>query len=109
MSGTLKLTDANFQNEVLDSSQPVLVDVWAPWCAPCRAVGPAIDEIAEQYDGRVKVGKLNLDENPETPQSYDVSSIPTVLVFRDGQVVERLVGVQSRDRYQQAVDAASAY
>ena len=108
MNGTLKFTDANFQSEVLDSSRPVLVDVWAPWCAPCRAMGPMIDEIAAQGDGHVKVGKLNVDENSQIAQSYDVSSIPTVLVFKDGQVVERLVGVQTRERYQQAVDAAAA-
>ncbi len=108
MNVTLKFTDANFHHGVLDSTRPVLVDVWAAWCAPCRAVGPAIDEIAKQYDRRVKVGKLNVDENPETPHTYDVSSIPTVLVFKDGQVVERLVGVQTRERYQQAVDAAAA-
>ena len=108
MNATLRFTDANFQNEVLDSSQPVLVDVWAPWCAPCRAVSPAIDEIAEQYHDRVKVGKLNLDENSETPQTYRVNSIPTVLVFKDGQVVERLVGVQMKERYELAAAAAVA-
>ena len=108
MNATLKFTDANFQHEVLDSTQPVLVDVWAPWCGPCRAVGPAIDEIAEQNGGHAKVGKLNVDENPQIPQTYDVSSIPTVLVFKDGQVVERLVGVQPRERYQQALDTAAA-
>ena len=107
MNVTLKFTDANFHHEVLDSTRPVLVDVWAPWCAPCRAVGPAIDEIAA-HDGRVKVGKLNVDENSETPQTYHVSSIPTVLVFKNGQVIERLVGVQTKERYQQAVDAAAA-
>ena len=104
----LKFTDANFRDEVLDGTGPVLVDVWAPWCAPCRAVAPTIDEIAEHYHGQVKVGELNLDENPETPRHYDVSSIPTVLVFKDGQVVERLVGVQTRERYQRAVEAAAA-
>ncbi len=108
MNATLKFTDANFQDEVLDSTHPVLVDVWAPWCAPCRAVAPAIDEIAELYNGRVKVGKLNLDENPATPRHYDVSSIPAVLIFKDGQVVERLVGVQTTERYQRAVEAAAA-
>ena len=108
MNATLKFTDANFQHEVLDSSQAVLVDVWAPWCAPCRALSPTIDEIAAQYHGRVKVGKLNFDENLATPRHYDVGSIPTVLVFKDGQVVERLVGVQTRESYQRAVDAAAA-
>ncbi len=107
MNATLKFTDANFLNEVLDSSQPVLVDVWAPWCGPCRTVGPVIDEIAVQNEGHAKVGKLNVDENPETPKTYDVASIPTVLVFKEGQVVERLVGIQTPERYQRAVDAAA--
>jgi thioredoxin 1 len=100
------LTDAIFQDEVLNSEQPVLVDFWAAWCAPCRAVGPTIDEIAETNAGRVKVGKVNVDENSETPQRYGVSSIPTVLVFKNGKVVETLVGVQSRERYQQAIENA---
>ena len=107
MNATLKFTDANFQNEVLDSSQPVLVDVWAPWCGSCRAVGPAIDEIAVQNEGHAKVGKLNVDENPETPKTYGVASIPTVLVFKEGQVVERFVGVQTPKRYQQVLDAVA--
>jgi thioredoxin 1 len=102
------LTDAIFQDEVLNSDQPVLVDFWAPWCAPCRAVGPTIDELAETNAGRVKVGKVNVDENSETPQRYGVSSIPTVLVFKNGKVVETLVGVQSRERYQQAIENAVA-
>jgi thioredoxin 1 len=102
------LTDAIFQDQVLNSDQPVLVDFWAPWCAPCRAVGPTIDELAETNAGRVKVGKVNVDENSETPQRYGVSSIPTVLVFKNGKVVETLVGVQSRERYQQAIENAVA-
>ena len=89
---------------MLKSNQPVLVDDWAAWCAPCRAVGPTIDDLAETYLGRVKLGKVNVDENAETRQRYGISSIPTVLVFKSGKVVETLVGVQSRERYQQAID-----
>ncbi|MDC0935117.1 thioredoxin [Pirellulales bacterium] len=107
-SQVVKLSDANFQDEVLTSDQPVLVDYWAPWCAPCRAVGPTIDELAETNAGRVKFGKVNVDENTETPQTYGVSSIPTVLVFKSGKVVETLVGVQSRERYQQAIEDIAA-
>ena len=107
MNDTLQFTDANFEQEVLNSSGPVLVDVWAPWCAPCRAVGPAIDKVASHFRGQAKVGKLNLDENPGTPQEYQVGSIPTVLVFKDGEVVERLVGVHTESRYQQAIDDAA--
>jgi len=98
------LTDAIFQDEVLKSDQPVVVDFWAAWCAPCRAVGPTIDDLADTNAGRVKIGKVNVDENSETPQKYGVSSIPTVLVFKNGEVVETLVGVHSRERYQQAID-----
>ncbi len=103
-SQAITLTDENFQAEVLKSDQPVLVDYWAAWCAPCRAVGPTIDDLAETYLGRVKLGKVNVDENTETRQRYGISSIPTVLVFKSGKVVETLVGVQSRERYQQAID-----
>jgi thioredoxin 1 len=107
-SQVITLTDAIFQDEVLASDQPVLVDFWAAWCAPCRAVGPTIDELAETNAVRVKFGKVNVDENSETPQRYGVSSIPTVLVFKNGKVVETLVGVQSRERYQQAIENVAA-
>jgi thioredoxin 1 len=102
------LSDSIFQDEVLKSDQPVLVDFWAAWCAPCRAVGPMIDDLAETNAGRAKFGKVNVDDNSETPQRYGVSSIPTVLVFKNGEVVETLVGVQSHERYQQALEHAAA-
>ncbi len=108
MSKTREFTDANFQSEVLDSDQPVLVDFWATWCGPCRAVGPTIEELAKQYDGTVKVGKLNIDENPQAPSSFGISSIPAVLLFNDGKVVETLVGVQPKERYEQALGQVAA-
>ncbi len=108
MSNPLHFTDANFQSEVLDSDQPVLVDFWAAWCGPCRAVGPTIEELAKQYDGTVKVGKLNIDENPQAPSDFRISSIPAVLLFKDGKVVETLVGVQPKDRYEQALQQVAA-
>jgi thioredoxin 1 len=108
MSKPRNFTDATFQNEVLDSDQPVLVDFWAAWCGPCRAIGPVIEELAEQYDGTVKVGKLNIDENPQAPSEFRISSIPAVLVFKSGQVVETLVGVQSKERYEAALKQAAA-
>ncbi len=108
MSHTLQFTDANFQTEVIDSDQPVLVDFWAAWCPPCRALGPTIEELAKQYDGTVKVGKLNIDENPQTPSSFGIGSIPAVLLFDDGKVVETLVGVQPKERYEQALGQVAA-
>jgi thioredoxin 1 len=99
MSGTHEFTDVNFQSEVLDSRQPVLVDFWAAWCGPCRFVGPTIDELATQFDGRVKVGKLNVDENQQAAERFGIHSIPAVLLFEDGEVVETLIGVQSKQRY----------
>ncbi len=108
MSKPLHFTDANFQSEVLDSDQPVLVDFWAAWCGPCRAVGPTIEELAEQYDGTVKVGKLNIDENPLSPSGFGIHSIPAVLLFKDGKLVETLVGVQPKERYEQALQQVAA-
>ena len=108
MSKPQEFTDANFQSEVLESDQPVLVDFWAAWCGPCRAVGPTIDELAEQYEGTVKVGKLNIDENPQSPSRFGISSIPAVLLFKDGKVVETLVGVQAKERYEAALHQVAA-
>jgi thioredoxin 1 len=108
MSNTVHFTDANFQSEVLESDQPVLVDFWAAWCGPCRAVGPTIEELAKQYDGTVKVGKLNIDENPQAPSGFGIHSIPAVLLFKDGKVVETLVGVQPKERYEQALQQVAA-
>jgi len=108
MSKPSEFTDTNFQSQVLDSDQPVLVDFWAAWCGPCRAVGPTIEELAEQYDGTVKVGKLNIDENPQSPGSFGIHSIPAVLLFKDGKVVETLVGVQPKLRYDQALQRVTA-
>ena len=108
MSKPREFTDANFQSEVLDSDQPVLVDFWAAWCGPCRAVGPTIEELAERYDGTVKVGKLNIDENPQSPGGFGIHSIPAVLLFKDGKVVETLVGVQPKERYDQALQKVAA-
>ena len=108
MSKPQEFTDANFQIQVLESDLPVLVDFWAAWCGPCRAVGPTIDELAEQYEGTVKVGKLNIDENPQSPSRFGISSIPAVLLFKDGKVVETLVGVQPKERYEVALHQVAA-
>ncbi len=92
MSNAVTVTDASFKNDVLESPIPVLVDFWAPWCGPCRMVAPVVDEIAQQYDGQIKVVKLNTDENPNTASQYGIRSIPTLMIFRGGQKVEMVVG-----------------
>ena len=104
----MELDDTNFDQEVLQSGQPVLVDFWAPWCGPCRAVAPVIEELAGDNSGSAKVVKINVDDAPGAAQNYGVSSIPTLMVFKDGEVVDRFVGVQPKARLQQALDAAKA-
>ena len=92
MSSAAQVTDSTFKQEVIDSEIPVLVDFWAPWCGPCKMVGPIVDEVATQYEGRVKVVKLNTDENPSVASEYGIRSIPTLIVFKGGQKVDMVVG-----------------
>ncbi|MEL6321641.1 MAG: thioredoxin [Cyanobacteria bacterium J06626_14] len=92
MSAAVAVTDSSFKQDVLESEVPVLVDFWAPWCGPCRMVAPVVDEIAEQYDGKVKVVKVNTDENPSVASQYGIRSIPTLMIFKDGQRVDMVVG-----------------
>lgn len=92
MAAAATVTDTSFKEEVLDSEIPVLVDFWAPWCGPCRMVAPVVDEIAEQYEGQVKVVKLNTDENPNVASQYGIRSIPTLMIFKGGQRVDMVVG-----------------
>lgn len=101
----LEITDANFEETVLKSDKPVMIDFWAAWCGPCRMVGPIIDEISSEYDGKAVVGKLDVDANQEFAAKYGVRNIPTVLVFKDGEVVNRQVGVSPKTAYAEALDA----
>jgi thioredoxin 1 len=101
-----EFTDTNFDNEVLQADVPVMVDFWAPWCGPCRSIAPMIDELASENVGAIKVGKLNVDTHGVAAQKYGVSSIPTIMIFKNGDVVQRFVGVQPKTRLQQALDAA---
>ena len=100
-----EFTDANFQTEAIESDLPVLVDFWAEWCQPCRMLAPIIEELAEEYEGRMKVGKLDVDNNRETALKYSIQSIPTVLMLKDGEVVNKFVGMKGKDAFVSAIDA----
>lgn len=91
------VTDTNFDSEVMKSTQPVLVDFWAVWCGPCVVQGPIVEELAKELDGKVKVGKMDVDANPTIPQQYNIMSIPTLMIFKGGEVVKQFVGVQSKE------------
>ncbi len=105
MAGNVhEFTDANFQTEVIDSTQPVLVDFWAPWCGPCKMLAPTIDEIANDYQDRLKVGKVNTDDARQVAVQYKIQSIPTLMLFKNGEVVDRTMGAQPKNMIASMID-----
>lgn len=101
---TIEINDSNFKSEVSNSQIPVLVDFWAPWCGPCRMVAPILEELAKEYEGKVKVVKLNVDENQSAAGEFAVRSIPTLILFKDGKVFEQMIGAQSKENLKQMID-----
>ena len=108
MGKLLEFTDENFKQEVLESKVPVLVDFWAEWCGPCKQIAPIIEELSAQYDGQLKIGKLNVDQNGQTAMHYMIRSIPSLLFFKDGKVVEQIVGAVPKEKFVQKIDAVLA-
>jgi thioredoxin 1 len=104
MSNAVEITDANFEVEVLKSDIPVMIDFWAEWCAPCKMIAPAVDEIAEDYKGKIKVGKVDVDNNPAISMKYQIRSIPSLLVFKDGNVATQLVGAVPKPQIKSMID-----
>jgi thioredoxin 1 len=103
-SNIITLSDTNFTNEVLNSPQPVLVDFWAEWCGPCKMLAPIIDELASEYDGKVKVGKVNIDEHQELATRYGIRAIPTMLIFKNGEIADQVVGLKSKRDLKSTLD-----
>jgi len=101
-----EITDQNFTGKVLEASQPVLVDFWAPWCGPCKAISPTIDALASDYDGQIAVGKCNVDDNPGIPAQYGIRAVPTVVVFREGRIFEQITGLVNRGKLEKVIQNA---
>ena len=106
MSKPVEIKDANFSEVVTQAKTPVLVDFWAPWCGPCRMVSPLVEELADEYEGKVSFGKVNVDENPKITSQYGIMSIPTLILFKDGQPVSNIVGFRPKDELKKSLDSA---
>ena len=106
MNTIIELTEENFQQEVLDTQEVVLVDFWAPWCGPCQRIAPLVEQLAAENVGRLKVGKVNVDEQPRLAAQFGINSIPTLMLFKNGDVVQTLIGLQPKARLQEAINAA---
>lgn len=105
MSKPFKITDDSFESDVLNSDKPVLVDFWAEWCGPCRMVEPVVEELADEYEGKAKIGKVNVDENPQISMKYGIRSIPSLLIFKNGEVVDQIVGAVPKSKLKKQLDA----
>ena len=108
MGNVSEVNDVTFDQEVLKASVPVLIDFWAPWCGPCKAIAPVVEELAGEYNGRVKIVKMNIDDNPQTPSKYGVRGIPTLMLFKGGSVAEQIVGALPKSRLVHVIDRALA-
>jgi len=104
----LQVTDASFESEVLQCDLPVMVDFWAPWCGPCRAMGPVVEELANEFSGRIKVVKMNVDENQATPSKYGIRAIPTLILYKDGEVLEQVTGAVSKSSIKEMISSKIA-
>lgn len=104
----IEISDATFEDDVLNSAVPVLVDFWAPWCGPCRAIAPVIEDLSGEYEGKLKVAKCNVDDNPKTPSRYGIRAIPTLIIFKGGAVSEQITGAVAKSQIASAIDKALA-